>query len=477
MKKIAEKLELFFGNQTLGLRFFEKITLVLTLILGIYIAILSFVTRPVADDFAFNAIVREHGFFDSVRVWYLTFQGRFTQQFVTGIFAYYFQSFKYLFFVYNIFLTFVFGEVLTLLLGQFLREAGGEMSKKHRRLAAYFFFFSFLFFNGQSNVYFWLTCNQIYFLSLAAMLTGFVCLLSEKITMKTRAGAVLSFGYVAGANEAFTAVCFLLLLAFFAYGIWQKNAVSKEKTLAMVIFSLQIIGLIILLGAPGNAFRQQNLPVPASLTEGIKVSINLLPFLWDVIKLKVLYGILFAFIFIPMGAQVKFARPKIAENLLLAAILAFIPVAFLSFWGILLVMSIGTGTTQALRAYTVSFFFVYTNLFLIFFLIGAVSDFGKKWGVWTGLKWAVLCLLFFSGKLFSHAPKAMLYAKEYDARFEKIHQAKREKFTGTLELEPFTHLPDYIHALEISADTSYKYNTQLKSELQLDFNLKLKENK
>jgi hypothetical protein len=449
----------------------------LVFVFTIYVVFLSYITRPVADDFAFYAIVKAHGFAGSVKVWYYTFQGRFTQQYITGLLAYYYVNNYWIFFIYNLILTFAFGEAIFALIGKLLHEIDGKMSVLHQRLLAYFFIFSFLFFNGQSNVYFWLTCNQIYFLSLVTSLWGFVFLLKAKMSWLDVLGALCCFFYVSGANEAFTAICFVFLVLLFVVTFIQKARNNRKIIVISLILVINLIGLYILLGAPGNAFRQESLPVPKSLLDATKLSFTLIPFLWDVIKGKVLYGILFSFCFIPLGALVNFPNKEKYENVLKILLISFLPVLFLSFWGILFIMSVGTGTTQALRAYTVSFFFVYTHLFLIFFFIGAMTDFGQKYGYWLGLKWCLICLLFFSARLVSHVPKGLSYAKAFDARFEKIWELKAKGQKDTVEFDKYPHLPDFIHALEISEDANYKYNQQLVNELALGFQIKLKKEK
>jgi hypothetical protein len=335
--------------------------------------------------------------------------------------------------------------------------------------------FGYIFFNGQSNIYFWLTCNQIYSLGIVAVVWGFVFLLGEKIGWKERVGALVCFAFVAGDNEAFSALSFLAVIFTAVVGQFTNENLKREKVLLIVLFLIFVGGLTILLGAPGNANRQLSVPVPKSAFEGFLISVKLIPFLWDDIKFKIFYGILFAFIFIPFGAMSNVKDKRISENILYVALLTFLPVAFLAFWGILFIVSVGTGTSAALRAYTVSYFIVFVHIALIFFLVGAVSDFGRRFGGWLGVKWALICLLFFSARTVVHTPKGLAYAKAYDERYEKMMQLKKEGFKGVAEFEPFPYKPDFIHVLELSTDINHEYNQRIKNCLLLGYDIKLKE--
>jgi small-conductance mechanosensitive channel len=239
-----------------------------------------------------------------------------------------------------------------------------------------------------------------------------------------------------------------------------------------VFLSAVACGFLISFAGEGNSLRKAALPhVTFIFKQWIFIKV-MTKFFLLYFPQKFIFSFLLSSPFLLLGCRLSAERMhglhlKRILSILFISIFLF---AFITFYIIVYLMS----EMGPERAWTGISFFMSVMFATCFFVCGYYKVIRKRFA--QNLFFTSMLLIVFSAPWYIYYQHKTVkkYSEAYDNRILLLENLKRSNFTGIHKLEPL--LPSgLLHSNEISNDTSYFTNQQLKLFLDLPFAVSLKE--
>lgn len=275
-----------------------------------------------------------------------------------------------------------------------------------------------------------------------------------------------------GFNEI-ASVVQLSLMGLFCLGIWivSPSIARKLKFQLAVLFIVQLIGVSLMVVAPGNAFRQSNFPEP-NLLQAIKIAVLYsLAFVKYTLKESLLNLLLVFGFFFWFGQNGLWPiNPKyiVSNWSWLIRSMLWIPILLLGtlYVGFLPPAYVWAGGPPD-RAYVFYYFLLFCGVAIwsyfagqIFHRLNIPNYLGREYSLWRAgaiVVYFICCanVLFQAGNIINGAEVYKAYSIAWDQRDHLIREARQQGATRVSVPE----LPNPIGVQEISNDETIWVNT------------------
>ncbi|MEO6550175.1 MAG: DUF6056 family protein [Ferruginibacter sp.] len=425
-------------------RFFNvKIAAVLllssNLLYLLFMLIIAHNNVPQADDYCFIVTYRCHGFFGSLKWWYLNWQGRFMPYICINLFLYIYDKFGTLL-PYTLFIVFIYIFSLYHLLFKIFSPKAVIWEKLLIAGLSLTVFNSLLLFHLDTSTFFWINVSSMYFGGVGFFLLGVNQVFAKTQTVFSYFVLFLSFLYAGSSSEHFGLMSLLLsagglvsLLLIKKGSITEARKKSLTRKMGIATAAGAVAFLIMYL-SPGNDVRRAIFP-HSSVVNAIRQTpsaINYLLFLLLPSRMVYLFMVLLSFIF--AGAYFGYRGNKESLSNKLSIVFCLVLLGAIFFTQLLFVYALShSGPTRA-----------YVHLSMLFVMV--VGGFGFLIGINQVNKIidfhyllvyisAVLILLVSASQIKSSLYPTMQYAKSVKARMSLLKQVAHSNYKGTLQVD------------------------------------------
>lgn len=454
---------------------YDRITFSFLLFSGIvyvfFVVLVSYSNRLAADDYCFKADVVEHGFFQSLKIYYTTWQGRFGSHIIINTVVFFYDSFPSLF-VYTVLLVGLYLYAIYRIL-KYLPIFSMPSRSLLLWAISFLLFNIFLLTVYDFSAFYWLNASMMYFGGIAFALFGISELLSSSKSVLSYGVLILSFVVAGSSAENFGLMLNLLLLFFLAYQtFYQKiNTYTYQKTIVAFVFCFAAFLAMVL--AEGNQVRRGAFP-DTHFFYAIYRSIKYLYYtILALVAQRTIFLLVLSVAMIYVGAL--FRKESVIDEAWVGKFVAVATSLFLCFLVACIFPNVyAMGGIGAYRSLTHIAFYVVIFISIISFVIGYKTYFPK-----------IVCrLLTFVGSfaflIMANDMRINLhYTKQYiaseDTRIIELLKLKEAKTTGTVVLKPLFHTPYNIFiSNEISSNGSYASKC-ISRAMRLGFSLRIEE--
>lgn len=331
-----------------------------------------------------------------------------------------------------------------------------------------FAFAALLFANTFSagDVWFWMNASCMFLWNVIACCLAFSLMLKNRISLSDKFFIAVFGLFTGGCSEPFSILMMAVLTTvLFIVRIIKKNKVLTSGIGLLLVFILT--GFVISYAGTGNEMRRSALPHTDLLYKQwiyIKVMGKFILFAFPQ---KLILSVILSFPFYLFGSKIgkrnarKFSIIKMISYSLIATIIA----AAITFYPIVYLMS----ESGPERSWTGISFFMSIFFATVFFMAGSMQIISAR-----AEKIYSSVFIFFIVCIFALAinqyTTTTCYASAYDRRVNYLLELKRQNFKKTASLQPLPS-PGMLHSAEISEDSSFFTNKQLKLFYDLPFEL------
>lgn len=242
---------------------------------------ISSFTRFILDDFCMGQSLNQYGFWGAQKWWYLNWDGRYVFTFLIHLAV--LTGPRILRFFPLIVL--VANTALLSFIGYY-GLANYKVSKGNRILASLLMstaitFWTLSLTSDVSESFYWVSSMLTYYLPITVALGGILALILFDRNNKESLYQYIIIGVIfflsTGSSETFSVIALILaaVATLFVYIKQGRSLKSKRVRLLLCATIAILIGVLIMVGAPGNKIRQSNFPKPPSLTSSLDKSIDI----------------------------------------------------------------------------------------------------------------------------------------------------------------------------------------------------------
>src|ERR1041385_77832 len=226
------------------LRFFPAALIFLFLVFFGYFA---WNYKLIADDFQFEAILREKSVFSSAIFYYNNFNGRLASHFFLFVVFKIFLGKENLFFIYHFIMLGGFVFSLAHFLKNYLESFRNKVISFLQSIywsifiSAFLFFF---FFAGRVELWFWISATGVYLISLIIALNAFSLILGKNQTVFSISLSAILFFLAGGFSESYACMYVLVLTGILF--LMLKNKLLSKKHLPGILSGLIALSIALI---------------------------------------------------------------------------------------------------------------------------------------------------------------------------------------------------------------------------------------
>lgn len=434
--------------------------------------ILAFNNRFSEDDFAFYAAVKKQGIIDASIQNFNSWNSRWASLLLVNS-IFYFLSYHSSLLLYHLieiaFLIFSVFLAIKYSLIYFFKSvySFGTILISSILFCLLFFYVTF----NKGETWFWVTASGIYLWSISFLCLGAGLILKNKKRFPDFIIISICGIFIGGSSEVLAVtIVFILSGSILFYRLIQRH--TSDLFPVIILFCIfTVTSFFIAYGGHGTQTRRLALPHPdvVNLAWIYVKSMGKLCLLY--LPAKIGASLIFGLPFIFLGSLVKKNdKPfvKISKKNLFIILIFFFLLVALSIFPVVYIL----GEAGPERSWTQISFYLAIFSSSSFFILGIQM---QNLGIVKVLSTTSILILFFV-LIYDNINQFVLtsaYASAVDSRVSELILRKQNNYRGLVELDS---LPSsgYLHSAEISADTDYFSNLQLKNALELPFSIKIK---
>lgn len=436
-----------------------------------FILLVAYSNRLAADDYCFKADVLEYGFFQSLKMYYTTWQGRFGAHLIINTVVFFYDSCPSLF-VYAVLLVMVFLFAIHKILGNLL-----VFSVPNRPLilwaVSFLVFGIFLLTVYDLSAFYWLNPSAMYFGGIAFALLGVSELVSSSKSILSYGVIALSFVVAGSTAESFGLILNLLFVLFLVHQTYYQkiNAYTYQKTIFGFVFCFAAFLVMVL--AEGNQVRRSAFP-DTNIFYAIYRSIKYLYYtILALVAQRAIFLLVLSVAMIYVGTL--FRKENTVNEARVARQMAVAIPVFLCFLVACIFPNVyAMGGIGEYRSLTHIAFYVVIFIAVLSFVIGYKTHFPQSLSRLFTLIGSITFLIMANDMRIN-----LSYTKQYvaseDARMTLLLQLKKEKTTGTVVLKPLFETPYNIFiSNELNPKNNYASHC-ISRAMQLGFSITIEE--
>ena len=433
---------------------------------------LSFHYRLASDDFYYLSLYKKYGAWNGMLFQFEQWSGRWAAHYLACFFLKFNTSFFFLPLISISTLLFLFSPLkknIKKLLPLFHIEIPKvELTSLTLVLLICFFFSTY----NIGETWFWYIIILTYQWSIVAFLILLNAIFSESNNSIDYFSLILTSVFIGGASESY-ALLFLFFLSLAFLYRWKrlKKKITEKITMRLflaVIFMAISFSFSVL--APGTSIRYSLLPHPPLMEKFWVIGKTIIKYFIRFLPAKFIYLLLFSMPWFFLGAFYKgssYTKIKAGISIINLTIVFIITLVILFIPTTFILSETGPDRALSIISLITTVYFA-----LLFFLFGTMFNPLSAW-------WKRAYIIFTLGGIFVliftiYNQYSLLrdFDRAYDDRIFQLEKAKKENFSGVLELNKLP-ASGFIYWEEISTDTSYFVNMHLKAGLELPFSVKV----
>lgn len=450
-----------------------------TLAFILFYFILSYYQRPTSDDVGFISMSKQDNIVENIHFVYYNWSGRWASViyylFVIGLTDSFLHIHYFYFLYYVVTFLILLYSVNTLIRFAILQLFDIQLINRYSLLYSILFIACFHFFTFEAIEAWWWPCASFsYLFGITCLLLGTALIIRKKSKLTELPIIALCFTYVGGCLEiyAFIVTSLFLLIFMFHWKNRQKmNGLEKYKLSFLIAFCCLFISMLICIAAPGNHERMtwmiNRFGEPTHTMNQFFAGLGA-----HLLQKKYIPAILLASLWMLPGMKLRKDRPVLINRKQFVKIVQVTTIPILV--SILICSLFQITVLKFFPVPAKAWTFTSLGLAVLFCECFLFIGYSIQLSGTSSYLLKLVFPFFTAAILFSYAYRqynyARAYAKAYDEVIDKLLEAKKNNFKGTLFV---THLPDPGMLTCLFIGEKY-VNEPIKKILELDFDIQLK---